>query len=261
MVFDYLVLCFAAALAGGINAIAGGGTLLTFPALVAALQRQGLDREAAMVLANGTSTVGLFPATMAALWGYRREFATTRPWIVPLTPPSIVGGTIGALLVTQLPDNTFASLVPWLILTAAMLFALQPTIARRLGIGQPHETPQSRTIIGVMLFQTGVSIYGGYFGAGIGILMLTALAMMGLSDIHAMNGLKSLLGGCINGAAVLIFSVTGTVHWPIAAAMAVSGCLGAYGAASVARRLPRVLIRRMIVAIGFALAVYYFVRG
>src|SRR5690606_20512183 len=134
MFIDYLVLFCTAALAGGVNAVAGGGTLLTFPALVAVLHRHGIDRDAAMVLANGTSTVGLFPATMAALWGYRREFASARAWILPLTPSSILGGTLGALLVTQLPEDTFAALVPWLILTAAMLFAFQPTIARRLNI-------------------------------------------------------------------------------------------------------------------------------
>lgn len=258
---DTWILCFIAALAAGINAVAGGGTLLTFPALVAVFVARGLDPDSAKVLANGTSTVGLFPATLAALWGYRSEFATTRHWLIRLIPPSLLGGTIGALLVTQLPERSFASMVPWLILMAASLFALQPWIARRLGIGQTHEAPTARTLLGVMAFQSLVGIYGGYFGAGIGILMLSALAMMGMSNIHAMNGLKSLLGGCINGSAVVIFILSGTVEWPLAIAMAISGCIGSYAAARIARRLPTKLVRGFVIAVGFSLATYYFLRG
>lgn len=261
MIGEYAFLCLMAAVAGGINAVAGGGTLLTFPALVAILIARGLEPDAAKVLANGTSTVALFPATAAALWGYRREFATTRQWIAKLLPPSILGGTVGALLVTQLPARTFAFLVPWLILVAASLFSLQPFLARKLGIGQPHEAPTPRTIAGVTFFQLLVGIYGGYFGAGIGILMLSALAMMGMSNIHAMNGLKSLLGGCINGAAVVIFIAHDKVVWPLALAMVVAACLGAYTAAHTARRLPGAWVRALVITIGFALAAYYFLRG
>jgi uncharacterized membrane protein YfcA len=258
---QYLVLCLMAALAGGINAVAGGGTLLTFPALVAVLASHGLSPDGAKVLANGTSTVALFPASAAAMWGYRRELTGTRHWLTQLTPPSILGGTCGALLVTQLPDRTFAFLVPWLILLAALLFTVQPLIARRLDIGQLHETPSAKTVAGVVIFQLLVAVYGGYFGAGIGILMLAALAMMGMSDIHAMNGLKCLLAGCINGAAVVIFVITDTVAWPLALAMTVASCAGAYFAAHTARRFPKHIIRGLVIVIGFALAAYYFLRG
>jgi len=261
MLGEYAWLCLMAALGGGINALAGGGTLLTFPALAAVLAAQSsLSADAAKVWANGTSTVALFPASMAALWGYRRDFAPYASWSARLIPPSVVGGTFGALLVTQLDERYFASLVPWLILTAATLFTLQPFIAKRLGIGKPHEAPHGRTILGVVLFQFLVGIYGGYFGAGIGILMLSALAMMGLSDIHAMNALKSLLGSCINGAAVVIFIVTNKVDWPLAGMMAVAGCLGAFLAAHYGRRLPRIVVRGFVICIGFALAAYYFYR-
>jgi uncharacterized membrane protein YfcA len=224
-------------------------------------ESHGFSADAAKVLANGTSTVGLFPASAAAMWGYRRELAATRKWLAWLTPPSLLGGTVGALLVTQLPESTFAFLVPWLILTAALLFTLQPLITRRLGIGQPHEPPGKAAMAAIMVFQFLVAVYGGYFGAGIGILMLAAFAMMGMSDIHAMNGLKSLLAGCINGTAVVIFIVTDTVSWWPALAMMVAACLGAYLVARTARRMPRQAIRRLIIAIGFMLAVYYFVRG
>lgn len=258
---EYAILCVLAAMAGGVNAVAGGGTLLTFPALVAVLVARGLPPDLAKVLANGTSTVALFPASAAALWGYRRELTTVRPWFAKLVPSSLAGGTVGALLVTQLPESTFAFLVPWLILLAAFLFTVQPMIARRFGIGQPHQIPTKKTIAGVVLFQLLVAIYGGYFGAGIGILMLAALAMMGLSDIHAMNGLKSLLAGCINGAAVVIFVVSNHVAWSLALAMAVAGCVGAYLATHAARRLPRTVIRNAVIAIGYSLAAYYFLRG
>ncbi|MGE3775732.1 MAG: sulfite exporter TauE/SafE family protein [Pirellulaceae bacterium] len=261
MLSEYAVLCCLAALAGGINAVAGGGTLLTFPALVAVLTSRGLSADVAKVVANGTSTVALFPASAAAVWGYRRDFVSTRHWIATLLPCSVAGGTLGALLVTQLPESTFAFLVPWLILLAASLFTLQPFIARRFGIGLPHEAPSKGTTAGVVAFQLLVGIYGGYFGAGIGILMLASLAMMGLSDIHAMNGLKSLLAGGINGAAVVILVWSNKVNWPMALAMAAAGCVGAYVAAHTARRLPKALIRNSVIAIGYGLALYYFLRG
>jgi uncharacterized membrane protein YfcA len=256
---DYAWLCLMAALGGGINALAGGGTLLTFPALAALLAATySGGPDAAKVLANGTSTVALFPASLAALWGYRHDYAAYSSWTAKLLPSSLLGGTVGALLVTQLPEKMFAALVPWLILVAATLFTLQPVIARKLGIGKAHEAPVGSTIVGVVLFQFLVGIYGGYFGAGIGILMLSALAMMGLSDIHAMNGLKSLLGSAINGSAVVIFILTKQVEWRLAGMMAVAGCLGAFLAAHFGRRLPRPWVRGFVICIGFTLAAYYF---
>jgi uncharacterized protein len=256
------LLCLMAALGGGINALAGGGTLLTFPALIAALMLANPGNpESAKVLANGTSTVALFPASLTALWGFRREYSTYSQWSAKLVPPSLIGGTIGAILVIALPEKVFAELVPWLILVAASLFAFQPLIAKRLGIGKPHEVPQGSTVIGVVAFQFVVGIYGGYFGAGIGILMLSALAMMGLSDIHAMNGLKALLGSCINGSAVAIFILKGNVEWRYALPMAVAGCIGSFVAAHYSRKLPRSLVRGFVIVIGFTLATYFFLRG
>lgn len=271
MPLDYFFLCLAAALAGGINALAGGGTLLTFPTLIAILSRTHPSSEAA-VLANGTSTVALFPASMAALWGLRREFALYAHWSAKLIPPSIVGGVAGTLLVTELPDKYFARLVPWLILTAASLFTLQPYIARWMGIGAKRETAAeiehdtqghrsthpTAAVLGVMTFQFVVGIYGGYFGAGIGILMLSALAMMGMSDIHAMNGLKSLLGSCINGSSVVVWIYQGKVVWSLAVPMAAAGCIGAYAAAHYSRKLPKSAIRWFVIAMGFTLAALFF---
>jgi uncharacterized membrane protein YfcA len=252
---DYLsYLCTAAAAGGAINSIAGGGTLLTFPALFAAL---GASDDAS-VIANATSTVALFPGSLAGMAGYRRELAETPRWSLWLIVPSLIGGFCGSRLVTWLPSATFKTLVPWLILVAALLFWLQPWIARKIGLGREHAPATHRSIAGAMAFQLLVAVYGGYFGAGIGILMLSALAMMGLGDIHRMNALKTLLGSCINGVAVVVFIVGGKVNWPIALVMAVAAIAGGYFGAHFARRLDRNLVRRAVVAIGFVLAAYYF---
>lgn len=251
---NYASLCLAATAGGAINSIAGGGTLLTFPALFAAL---GASAEASVV-ANATSTVALFPGSVASMAGYRDEMRQAPRWAMLLVIPSLAGGYAGSRLVTTLPPETFRTLVPWLILAAATLFWLQPRIAVWLGIGQEHRPATTLAIAGAMGFQLLVAVYGGYFGAGIGILMLSALAMMGLGDIHRMNALKTLLGSCINGVAVAVFVVNKKVNWQIAAAMAVAAIAGGYFGARIARRLDRNLVRRIVVGIGFFLAAYYF---
>lgn len=253
------VLCLVSSIGGAINSVAGGGTLLTFPALIAAL---GGTAEAA-VWANATSTVALFPGSLAGMAGYRRELMTARPWIKVLLWPSLAGGLIGAFLLMVLPAESFRKLIPWLLLTAAALFWLQPRLSRRLAAkagaaAQGGETaPPPQRVALVALFQLFVAIYGGYFGAGIGILMLTALGMMGLSDIHQMNGLKTLFGSAINGVAVVVFAGSGKVEWTLATAMALAAILGGYVGARVARRLDRNLVRHAVVLIGVALGAYY----
>jgi uncharacterized membrane protein YfcA len=267
MTSDQLILlCVVAALGGAINSVAGGGTLLTFPALQAVLTAAALNgsrpitEAEASVIANATSTVALMPGAVASMWGYRNEVRSVRHWAVWLVGPSLVGGFIGAALAARLPAETFEALVPWLILTAASLFASQPAIARMTGIGKPHASPSTSTMLGVVFFQTLVGVYGGYFGAGIGILMLAALAVMGLADIHAMNGLKNLLGSLINGIASAIFIYEGKVDWPLASIMMVAAIFGGYMGARVARRLDRRIVRGAVIAIGFSLTAYYFAK-
>jgi uncharacterized membrane protein YfcA len=171
-----------------------------------------------------------------------------------------VGGLIGSLLVVLFP-GTFEAAVPWLILTAAVLFALQPHIARWTGLGTPHAGSASwPAIAGAVAFQGAVAVYGGYFGAGIGILMLTALALLGFDDIHRMNALKILLNAVINGTSVVVFVASGNVNWPLATMMAVAAAIGGYAGAHTARRIDKAIVRRIVVAIGFALAAYYFYR-
>ncbi len=219
----YVLLCLTAAAAGAINSVAGGGTLLTFPVLFAAL---GTSADAS-VIANGTSTVALVPGALAALWGYRSELKPVRRWAWRLAGPSLAGGLIGALLVVWLPES-FKAAIPWLILTAALLFAVQPLIARWTGIGRPRSEVSTKLAIAIAMLQFCIAIYGGYFGAGIGILMLSSLGMMGLSDIHEMNALKSLLGAIINGVSVLVFADYHCIDWPFALTMGAASIVGGY---------------------------------
>lgn len=228
--------------------------MLTFPSLMQYLGKGGT------VIANATSTVALFPASIASVFAYREDLRPLRAWITLLAGPSVLGGIVGALLLTRLPERWFEAAVPWLILTAAVLFALQPLIARWAGIGEAHAPPRAGALVAVILFQFGVAVYGGYFGAGIGILMLSAMALIGLTDIHAMNGMKAVLGSLINGIAVGVFIYDQQVNWRLAAMMCVSSSMGAYATARVARRLNRNVIRWCVIAIGFSLAAYYFLQ-
>jgi uncharacterized membrane protein YfcA len=242
--------------AGAVNALAGGGTLLTFPTLLAVLSPLG-PADAAVV-ANATSTVALVPGSLAGAWGYRSEVRQVQRWLPLLVGPSLVGGALGAFLVTRLPSRYFATSVPWLILTAALLFLAQPLVAKITG---PRPAAASAWAVGaVVVFQFLVSVYGGYFGAGIGILMLSALALMGLADVHQMNALKSLLAVCINGISVAVFVAEGAVWWRYALVMAAAAILGGYLGARTARRIPAPVVRWLIILIGFGLAAHFFVQ-
>ena len=181
-------------------------------------------------------------------------------WSLALLAPSIVGGAVGSLLVVLLPHAWFKDAVPWLILAAALLFSSAATNRRWMGIGQTHERPSPKKLAAAIAFQFVVAVYGGYFGAGIGILMLSSLALVGLADIHRMNAVKTLLAGVINGISAIVFTVSGNVHWPFALAMAVASTAGGYLAAHTARRIDRAIVRRIVVTIGFTLAAYYFYR-
>ena len=248
-----LVLCASSMLAGIVNSIAGGGTLLTFPALVWTLGTS--------VGANATSTTVLFPGSLAAVWGYRRELKDQRKWIIPLLIPSLIGGFLGSWLVVSQPEKVFEQLVPWLILLATVLFLSQPLLTRWTGIGKPHQQPSPVVFAGIIFFQFLVALYGGYFGAGIGILMLSSLALMGVEDIHRMNALKSLLASAINGMSVLLFIIYDKVSWKFTIPMIVAAIAGGFLGASVARRLNKNLVRYAVIAIGFVLSACYFARS
>jgi len=252
-VWQLFWLCLAAAAGGVVNAVAGGGTLITFPTLIWVLG----DGDEQSVQANATSTFALFPGSIASMWGYRREIAQTRHWLRALLLPSIIGSILGSYL-TLLSPAVFKQLVPWLILLASALFLLQPLIARWTGIGQPHAAPTTATMTGIIVLQFFIAVYGGYFGAGIGILMLSGLALMGIADIHLMNGLKTVLATVINGLAVANFVLNGKVVWSIALPMTVAAIIGGFVGAATARKLNRVMVRWIVIAIGVGLSGYYF---
>jgi uncharacterized membrane protein YfcA len=255
---NFLWLCLAAFVAGAINSIAGGGTLITFPALIAALT-PGYG-TAAGVLANATSTVALVPGSFAAAWGYRQKLADARRWLVLLIGPSLVGGVIGALLLTRLSAAYFDRLVPWLILTATLLLLIDSV--RRRKPQSLHETSghSAWSIVGLIAFQLVVAIYGGYFGAGIGILMLAALAMMGIGDINRMNAVKTVLTVAINGVSVVVFIsvLDRDVLIRYGLPMAVASIIGGYLGAKLALRVHPKQVRVVVIVIGFALAAYFF---
>jgi len=199
--------------------------------------------------------MALLPGSLAAGLGYRKELAQCRRHLMLLLPPSLIGGIIGSFLLIRAPEKVFANLVPWLLITASILLLVQRPLLKYLG-AHPHKAPERRTVLGVFFFQLLVGIYGGYFGAGIGILMLSSLAFVGIPDIHQMNAVKTVLAATMNGVTAVILGIAGVVRWDYAAIMAVAAILGGYAGARIGRRMRADYVRALVVAIGFAVAIY-----
>jgi len=243
---------FGAALAAGaINSVAGGGSLVSFPTLI------WLGVPA--IVANATNTAALWPGALGSAWGYRRELRGADPRVYALLIPSFVGGIAGAVLLYRTPSAVFDRLVPFLILFATLLFMIQDPIQRRFNLSAAHAA-RSHWLSWTMFFQLLVGIYGGYFGAGIGIVMLATLSLMGHTNIHQMNGLKNLLGTCINGIAAIYLALVGLVLWRDAVVMAVAATIGGAAGASIARRMGPTVIRRLVVVVGFAMGLSLMLR-
>jgi hypothetical protein len=244
---------FAAAFAAGaVNSIAGGGTLLTFPVLI----WLGLDPK----VANATSTVALWPGLLGGVWGYRRELEKVKHFLLPLGITSIIGGTAGACLLILTPSETFTRLVPFLILFATALFMAQEPISRWLRGHHTGKGAQGHWMSLAVVAQLFSATYGGYFGAGNGIVMLAILGLIGLSDIHQANSIKNFLGLSLNLTAIIGFALTGLVYWPDAALMAVAAIIGGYAGAHTAQRLGRVFVRRAVIAVGLFMGLWMLVR-
>ena len=252
------------AVAAAINSVAGGGRILTFSALAALLPAD----PSRLVVANATSTVGLWPGTLSAAWEYRHERAGQPEWSLWLLLPSITGSILGTLLVFVLPTTYFDSIVPVLILLAATLFALQPYLSKRLSKNfgeEGHSTnpPKMKTLLTAAGLQFFIGMYGGYFGAGNGILMLAVLGGLGLGDTHRLNAFKNLLAMVINACAALTFALTSftsnpIVAWPEVGIMAIAAIIGGFVGGRLARQYHPNTIRTCIAVIGYGLAVYYF---
>ncbi|HEX9049239.1 MAG TPA: sulfite exporter TauE/SafE family protein [Anaeromyxobacter sp.] len=242
---DGALLTVAAAAAGVVNAIAGGGTLLTFPALLAA----GVPP----VAANATNTVALFPGQLASSLAYRSHIADERRRALVLAIPSLLGGVIGAWMLLALPEKAFEAAVPWLIVFACVVLTFQGQLKRLVARAGAANHPAA-----LWLAQLAISIYGGYFGAGIGILMLAAMGILLPSSLQHANALKVLFSLLINGIAAVIFVFSGTVHPAEAALMAAASIAGGFLGARLAQRLPPAGMRGFAIAVGLFAAVKLF---
>lgn len=238
----------AGAVAGVMNAVAGGGTILTFPALLAF----GMPA----VTANATSTLALVVGMVGSAWGYRSHMEAIRPWLARFGIVSVIGGLLGAWLLTVTPEEAFSRLVPFLLLLATVLFMAQGPVKR--WIGRPHEAGAAGA--GTMLAQFLVSVYGGYFGAGIGILMLAVFGLMGFESIHRMNALKTVLAAAINLVASFYFAWSGLIEWPQALVLTLGATVGYFAGAHYSQKIPETWVRRVITAIGLGLSGVFFWR-
>lgn len=237
----------AAFCAGAMNSVAGGGTFFSFPALLAA----GVPP----VAANASNSVALWPASLSGAWAYRTELARYKRYLIPMGIVSFIGGIGGGLLLLATKDATFSKLIPWLLLFATVLFAFSGRLSAMLHgaeAAKPGNTPTA------LAGQAVVSVYGGFFGAGMGILMLASLAMAGHDDVHEINAIKNLLSAIIYSVTVLTFVVAGAVDWPYTLIMLATATLGGYWGARIARKIPALWLRRFIIVVGFTLTVFYF---
>lgn len=261
MPFLHLLLLFVAAILGGIlNSVAGGGSFVTFPALIYV--------NTPAIQANATSTLALWPGSLAAAWALRKELLKQNmPLLLVLGITSFVGGTSGAILLLKTPQTTFEFLIPFLLLAATLLFAVSPWLTARLrerakGRQKEGETLQfsRKGLVGIALLQLVIAVYGGYFGGGIGILMLATLGMMGMENIHEMNAIKNPLAACINGVAVVTFVIAGAIIWFSALLMIVGAIVGGFGGAYYARKLDSRLVRAFVILVGCIMTIYFFLK-
>lgn len=245
---DFSFLCLFAFIAGIINAIAGGGTLLVFPALVLS----GIPP----VIANATSTVALVSGTISSVFGYHKSLNKTANFI-PLVLISLLSGGIGAMLLVILPEKIFAQIVPYLVLIATGIFAFSATIKKLIArsfLATAHKDSKS-----IYFWQFLIGIYGGYFGAGIGIMMLAALSLTHIATLAEGNALKTVMGATINTTAVIIFTISGLVDWQIAIPLAFFAIIGGYTGAKIGTHVPEKYLRIFVVIAGLSMTGYFFI--
>ncbi|HVO64762.1 MAG TPA: sulfite exporter TauE/SafE family protein [Terriglobales bacterium] len=247
-----IFLFFAGAIGGALNAVAGGGSFVAFPAL--------LFTGVPPVQANATNTVALWIGTTASGGAYRSRLHISRRVMLPLVATSIAGGLIGAFLLIKTPAHTFLRVLPWLLLLATLLFAYGRHLTSRLSGGLEHEATTTALAF-ASLFELVVAVYGGYFGGGLGIMNLAMLAALGMTDIHAMNALKIVLGAIINGVAVITFVAAHAIYWPQGLVTTVGAVIGGYSAAHYAQKLPQSWIRTFVILVGTGMTLYFFVRA
>jgi uncharacterized membrane protein YfcA len=253
----WIWLVVAAFIAGVLNAVAGGGSFLSFPAL--------LGTGILPVQANATNTVALWPGQLTSIAAYREDIRKNQRLVVPMTVAGLLGGTAGALVLLQTPQSTFMRLVPWLLLVAATIFALsrpmtrwldQIKAARRRHPASPMTRGPRRGL--VFLATMMVCFYIGYFGAGAGFLIMTLLSLLGLEDLNEINALKVVSTSAANGVAFLIFVIGNQVAWRYCVVAMLACAIGGYMSARFARVIPQPVLRGIVIAIGFGMAGWYF---
>ncbi len=242
----------AGVLGGALNAVAGGGSFVAFPALLLV----GVPP----IPANATNTLALWTGVTASGGAYRKRLDVPPRVLIPLLVTSFIGGIAGAFLLLRTPAHTFMRVLPWLMLGATLLFMFGNRIARRRASSVAHEATTA-AIAGASIFELVVAVYGGYFGGGVGIVNLAMLAAVGMTDIHAMNALKSVLGVAINGIAVLVFIAKGAICWPHAIVMIAGALGGGYFGAHYAQKLPQAWVRHFVVMVGAGMTGYFFWRA
>jgi uncharacterized membrane protein YfcA len=247
-----LTLLGTAGVAGALNSVAGGGSFLTFPAL--------LFVGVPPVVANATSTVGLWPASVSSGLAYRREFQAIRSsGLLSLAATSFVGGLLGAILLLRTSDSTFVRLVPYLLLAATVLFTVGPRFSAWVKSSRKENAPVP---IGIVLaLEVVIAIYGGYFGGGVSILLLAALSLFGMTEIHEMNAAKVMLGAVINGISVVAFVIAGAVDWTAALTMALGAVAGGYFGAAFARKIAPRHVRKFVLMVAWAMTAVFFVKS
>jgi uncharacterized protein len=241
-----ILLFGAAAIGGALNSVAGGGSFVAFPALLFA----GVPA----VPANATNTIALWPGSLASAIAYRRELHEVRAELPPLGLASLAGGLAGSILLLKTSDRTFVLLIPWLLLFATLLFSFGGPLAKRLTHGA------RASMSAAVVAQLAISVYGGYFGGGMGVMMLAVLSLLGMSDIHRMNALKTSLATLVNGIAVVAFIWNGAVAWGPGAVMIAGGVGGGYAGAAIARRVSPKTVRYLVLAVAWAMTIYFFVK-
>lgn len=285
VIINFLVLFVAATLAGTLNSVAGGGSFISFPALIYV--------NVPAIEANTTNTVALWPGILAASWALRKELVSqNKALLLILSSASVLGGIGGAYLLLSTPKATFEHLIPYFLLAATLLFTASPWVNAKLRQRAAAQQPKASTaafgltksarssnvalieakegleaksakisnaaLIGVAVLQLIIAVYGGYFGGGIGILMLASFGIIGMENIHEMNAVKNMLATCINGVAVIIFVVFGAINWPDALIMIGGALLGGFGGASYARKLDPKLVRGFVILVGCTMTLYFF---
>jgi len=254
---SWAFLFVAAFLAGTVNSVAGGGSFISFPAL--------LHVGVPPIPANATNTVAVWPGTVASTFAYRNAFTPhARRLMLPLFLVGILGGVLGARVLLITPQQTFMRLIPWLMFGATLLFLFSGRMTAWIRGRAGHNPGDTKVppllMVAGLAIELVVAMYVGYFGAGAGILFLSLLAILGIDDIHAMNGMKTLLVSVVNGVAIVTFVLAHVIVWPQALVMLVGAIAGGYGGAHFAQKMNPKHVRWIVIVVGFGMSAYFFIR-